>query len=126
MKDIRTNTDKLKTLLFGKDLRITEGDVYSEVREGDFSSYLPIDNYIYEQKETQNNVFDIRKFGARANDKRRFIPEYAKEYPESWRFRNLPAYALYARHVKNLELISFNCIPAKSTWKKDCIFEDVI
>lgn len=69
MKEIRTNADKLKTLLFGKDLRITEGDVYSEVREGDFSLYLPIDNYIYEQEEARENVFDIRKFGARANDK---------------------------------------------------------
>ncbi len=59
-------------------------------------------------------------------DKRAFIPEYADVYPESWRFRNLPAYALWARHVKGLKLLDFNCAPPRSTWKKDIITEDVI
>ena len=49
MKDKRNNADKLRTLLFGKDLRITKGDVYSEVREYDFSSYYPEDKYISKQ-----------------------------------------------------------------------------
>ena len=48
MKDKRNNADKLRTLLFGKDLRITKGDVYSEVREYDFSSYYPEEKYISE------------------------------------------------------------------------------
>ena len=43
-------------------------------------------------------------------DKRRFIPEYVDVYPESWRFRNLPAYALWARHVKGLKLLDFTVI----------------
>ena len=59
-------------------------------------------------------------------DKRRFIPEYSKVYPESWRFRNLPAYALWARHVKGLKLLDFNCTVPKSTWKQRMITEDVI
>lgn len=58
-------------------------------------------------------------------DKRAFIPEYADVYPESWRFRNLPSYALWARHVKGLKLLDFNCSIPRSTWKKDIICEDV-
>lgn len=59
-------------------------------------------------------------------DKRLFIPEYAKVYPECWRFRNLPAYAIWARHAENIEIENFNCIPAPNTWRKERIFEDVI
>ncbi len=57
-------------------------------------------------------------------DKRLYIPEYADSYPESWRFRNLPAYALWARHVRNLKLLDFNCTVPKSTWKERIITED--
>ena len=59
-------------------------------------------------------------------DKRRFIPEYVDVYPESWRFRNLPAYALWARHVKGLKLLDFVCGVPRSTWKEEIITEDVI
>ena len=58
-------------------------------------------------------------------DKRAYIPEYSDVYPESWRFRNLPAYALWARHVKGLKLLDFNCTVPKSTWKDKIICEDV-
>jgi len=58
-------------------------------------------------------------------DKRAFIPEYADVYPESWRFRNLPAYALWARHVRGLKLTDFNCTAPRGTWKNDIITEDV-
>lgn len=54
-------------------------------------------------------------------DRRRFIPEYAKTYPEGWRFRNLPSYALWSRHTKNLKLENFKCNHVLSTWKKDII-----
>lgn len=64
VKDKRTHTDKLKTLLFGKDLRITKGDVFSQVYEYDFSSYYPEDEYIHPQKAPGENIFDIRSFGA--------------------------------------------------------------
>lgn len=59
-------------------------------------------------------------------DRRMFIPEYAKEYPEGWRFRNLPAYALWARHVRGLTLEDFVCIHPQKTWRKDIIKADVI
>ncbi len=57
-------------------------------------------------------------------DRRAFIPEYSDVYPESWRFRNLPAYALWARHVRGLKLLDFNCSAPRTTWKKDIITED--
>ncbi|MDD6619782.1 MAG: glycosyl hydrolase family 28 protein [Eubacteriales bacterium] len=68
LKGKRNCLDKLNTLLFGKDLRVTEGEPYTEVREYDFSSYFPIENYIVEQSIPTENVFDIRDFGADVNN----------------------------------------------------------
>ncbi len=65
----RTPVDKLKTLLFGKDLRITEGEQYKEEREFDYTSYYPVDNYIVPQQLPTENAFYITDFGAVANDK---------------------------------------------------------
>lgn len=45
-KKKRNDIDKLKTLFFGKDLRVTEGEPYKEVRKYDFSSYYPEEKYI--------------------------------------------------------------------------------
>ncbi|MCR5208388.1 MAG: hypothetical protein K6C14_07940 [Eubacterium sp.] len=59
-------------------------------------------------------------------DRRAYIPEYADVYPESWRFRNLPSYALWARHVRGLKLLDFNCTEPKSCWRADIITEDVV
>lgn len=58
-------------------------------------------------------------------DRRLFIPEYSREYPECWRFRNLPAYALWARHARNLETENFTCSPPVDTHRKEMIFKDV-
>ena len=70
--------------------------------------------------------FDIRYAPYKqVYDRRSFIPEYADVYPEVWRFRNLPAYALWARHVRGLKLLDFNCTLPKSTWKEKIITEDV-
>lgn len=59
-------------------------------------------------------------------DRRLFIPEYAKEYPECWRFRNLPAYALWIRHASNIQTQNFVCRHPRKTWKKETIYLDVI
>ena len=45
-KKKRNDIDELKTLFFGKDLRVTEGEPYKEVRKYDFSSYYPEEKYI--------------------------------------------------------------------------------
>ena len=57
-------------------------------------------------------------------DRRLFIPEYAKEYPECWRFRNLPSYGLWTRHCENLKIENFNCKGVKGTHRKEKIFID--
>lgn len=60
----RTVADKLRLLLFHKDERVTAGDVYSKVREYDFSSYYPEKKYIKAIDVPKDNVYDIRSFGA--------------------------------------------------------------
>lgn len=67
MKAKRTVKDKLHTLLFGKDLRVTEGEPYTKVREGDYSSYYPLERYIDFTQKPQGEIFDIRSFGADVN-----------------------------------------------------------
>lgn len=39
-KKKRNDIDKLKTLFFGKDLRVSEGEPYKEVRKYDFSAII--------------------------------------------------------------------------------------
>lgn len=64
MKTRRTIKDKLNTLLFGKDLRVTEGEPYTEVREGDYSSYYPLENYIDFNQPLLEEYYDIKNYGA--------------------------------------------------------------
>lgn len=64
----RTLPEKLKILLFERDVRVTQGPVYAEVRPGDFSSYFPVENYIAPMQPPQTNVYDIRSFGAVPDD----------------------------------------------------------
>ena len=59
-------------------------------------------------------------------DKRLFIPEYSDVYPESWRFRNLPAYGIWARHVRDFKLLDYSCSTPRSTWKECIVCEDII
>ena len=63
-KKKRNDIDKLKTLFFGKDLRVSEGEPYKEVRKYDFSSYYPEEKYIRKQGKPRKNVVDIREYGA--------------------------------------------------------------
>ena len=67
MKTKRTLKDKLRTFLFGKDLRVTEGEPYTEIRKGDYSSYYPLNNYINFTQKPEGIIFDVRSFGADIN-----------------------------------------------------------
>ena len=79
----------------------------------------------YIENVTLNN-FDLSyRDAVEIKDNRLFIPEYAKEYPESWRFRNLPAYALWARHAKNIQVENFSCVPVKNHHREEMILKDV-
>lgn len=60
----RTLLQKLQILLFYKDVRVTQGGVYSEERKFDYSSYYPEDDYIKTAELPSENVYDIRDFGA--------------------------------------------------------------
>ena len=101
MKTKRTIKDKLNTLLFGKDLRVTEGEPYTEVRDGDYSSYYPIENYIDFNQQLLAKCFDIRNFDA----------ETGKSDIENTKAIQ-----------KALE--SFNCNGTKNSWRKEKIFID--
>ena len=64
MKTKRNLKDKLHTFLFGKDLRVTIGDPFTEVRDGDYSSYYPLEDYIDFTQTAPENCYDIRNYGA--------------------------------------------------------------
>jgi polygalacturonase len=51
------------------------------------------------------------------------IPEYEIKYPESWEFLDLPAYALWARHVVGLELHNFQTSKRSDETRKQIIIE---
>lgn len=67
MKTKRTIFDKLNTFLYGKDVRVTEGEPYTEIRDGDFSSYYPLEKYVDLDMPLPQNALDIRDFGADTN-----------------------------------------------------------
>ena len=67
MKTKRTVRDKLHTLFFGKDLRVTEGEPYTQVRDGDYSSYYPLEKYINYNQSLPEEYYDIRDFRADTN-----------------------------------------------------------
>lgn len=106
-------------------------DIYIENVKAD-NVEIPIIIAGYKQKGVTRCVENVTLNNIKLNyvnipetvDRRAFIPEYAKEYPEGWRFRNLPAYALWCRHTKNITLNNFECSHPQKTWKKDIIFTD--
>lgn len=68
MKYRRSALDKLNTLLFWKDTRVTEGEPYTEIRKFDYSSYFPVEKYINAPCVPSENIYDIRDYGAVANN----------------------------------------------------------
>lgn len=62
MKYKRGIKDKLNTFLFGKDIRVTEGEPFTQVYEGDFSSYFPKAEYIKKQAPEHLPVYDFNNF----------------------------------------------------------------
>lgn len=93
---------------------------------------IPIMICGYKQNGITNRVKNITLENIEINntkkpytiDRRLFIPEYAKEYPEANRFRNLPSYALFIRHAENVVLKNFKCNQVK-TWKKERYIKDL-
>lgn len=63
-KTRRTGIDKLHTLLFGQDLRITEGEPYCQVRPFDFAANFEPRHLTKPLPAPAGEVIDIRTFGA--------------------------------------------------------------
>ena len=63
-KTRRTGIDKLHTLLFGQDLRITEGEPYCQVRPFDFAVNFEPRHLTKPLPVPAGEVIDIRTFGA--------------------------------------------------------------
>ena len=74
MKTKRTLKDKLNTLLFGKDLRVTTGEPFTTVRYGDYSSYFPLNDYIDFTQSVPDTPYNIKKYGADERQISRKIP----------------------------------------------------
>jgi polygalacturonase len=54
-----------------------------------------------------------------------FVPEQIAEYPEFSTFGELPAWALYVRHVKGLSLKNVRLTLKNSDFRPACVFDDV-
>ncbi|MCC8023678.1 MAG: hypothetical protein LIO46_07915 [Clostridiales bacterium] len=55
-----------------------------------------------------------------------FVPENRTQYPEIWRFRDLPAYGLYARHVDGLTLENVQVTPRGANTREKLVFKDAV
>jgi polygalacturonase len=53
------------------------------------------------------------------------VPELEAQYPEFWMFGDLPAYGLYARHVKGLTVQGFHITPRRVNQRPPIALEDV-
>ena len=78
-------------------------DRYSDVK-------ARIHSMIIEQQLGSDNA-DVSDEGMR-----KLIDEYVER----------PAYGIWARRVKGLKLLDFNCSAPRSTWKEKYIMEDVL
>ncbi len=63
--------------------------------------------------------------GGKAAEASRSIPEVAEKYPESSMFGTLPAYGLYARHVKGLKLLNVEVETAAPDARHALVCDDV-
>jgi len=51
-----------------------------------------------------SNIRIYYQGGGKAEMAAREVPEFEKDYPEPYRFGNMPAYGFFIRHVKNLKM----------------------
>jgi polygalacturonase len=63
--------------------------------------------------------------GGTKDDAKRVPPELEKDYPEPRRFGVMPAYGLFARHVRNLEIADFRVACDKEDLRPSMICNDV-
>jgi polygalacturonase len=71
------------------------------------------------------NIQLVFKGGGTTNDAQRVPPELETGYPEPTRFGIMPAYGLFARHVRNLEIAGFRVAFEKEDLRPPMVCEDV-
>lgn len=54
------------------------------------------------------------------------VPEYAKVYPENWRFKDVPAYGLWVRHTDGISISAVHVIPRTANEREQFVYEDVL
>lgn len=72
-----------------------------------------------------SNIRIAGKGGGAASLIARPVPEKEREYPDAARFRNLPAYGLYARHVTGLRLDRMTLLADKPDARPALVLDDV-
>ncbi len=77
-----------------------------------------------EDLELSNIFIDYAGGGTKAQGERA-VPEYEKEYPEPSRFGILPAWGLWARHVKNLDVHHVEFRTVKDDLRPTMTLEDI-
>jgi polygalacturonase len=73
---------------------------------------------------TLSNIFIDYLGGGTKEDAARAVPELEREYPEPSRFGTLPAWAIFARHVKNLQLHHVEFRASADDLRSAAIFDD--
>jgi polygalacturonase len=73
-----------------------------------------------------SNIFIDFVGGGTKEEGERVVPEYEKEYPEPARMGTIPAWGLWARHVKNFNVSQLEVRSAKSDLRPVAILDDVV
>ncbi len=73
-----------------------------------------------------SNIFIDYTGGGTAEQGARAVPEFEKEYPEPSRFGTIPAWGLWARHVKNFSIDHVEVRAAAPDLRPTVILDDVI
>lgn len=74
---------------------------------------------------TLSNIFISYPGGGTAEQGERVVPEYAADYPEPGRFGTMPAWGLWARHVRNLSIDRVEFRAREDDFRPTVILDDV-
>ncbi|MEO8112340.1 MAG: right-handed parallel beta-helix repeat-containing protein, partial [Ginsengibacter sp.] len=72
-----------------------------------------------------SNIRLYYKGGGPKDSVNRIVPEYEKEYPEPGRWKIMPSYGFYIRHVKNLKMHDIQVSYMKDDFRPPFILDDV-
>jgi hypothetical protein len=72
-----------------------------------------------------SNIRIYFKGGVSKDSSARVVPEYEKEYPEPGRWRTLPSYGFFVRHVKNLKMHDVQTFFATPEGRPPFVLDDV-